>query len=135
VAADENHSTQETSQEYADRESRRTQTLDDRFGKIEQEQDRQGGILERIEAALSGSPVKAAGAADEPAGVSVAEQVRQGVAKIQADKDAAEQAQADSDQRARQIAAEVIAEQRPDEPVPTRAQKWQARLYGKADKR
>lgn len=67
--------------------------LTERVGKIEAEQQRQGGILERIEGMLAGGPDSdappvtgtdpAAGPAD------MAEQMRQAVRDVQAEEDAA----------------------------------------------
>lgn len=110
-----------------------------RVGAIETEQQRQGGILERIEQALAGSP-KAGGPSsgnDDPPGESVADQVRRGVEEIEAKKqrDAAEQAAKDADAAWRASVDERLPERKPSEPATGRKTKLQERLFGKADAR
>ena len=74
--------------------------LEDRVNGLEAEQKRQGGMLEQILAKLPGK-APAAGAPDpDPSGKSVAELVREGIEKLEADK--AAKAKADADEQARQ---------------------------------
>ena len=78
-----------------DPESGRIESLDDRFGKIEAEQERQGGILQQILTRLK-APASGAGATDRPApdaGKTIAELVQEGVERLERDK----QAKADAD--------------------------------------
>lgn len=84
-----------------DGEAGRVKALDDRFGALEAEQERQGGLLEQIAAKLGGGkpdsdgPVTSADA--PPAGpnpADMAEQMRQAVRDVRA-----EEAQADADRQ------------------------------------
>lgn len=117
--------------------------LAERVGAIEEEQQRQGGILERIEQALAGQSPKASGSGSgsspesEPGGLSVAEQVRRGVEEIEARKQAEAQAQADREAAEGRLKAieERLPERKPSEPATGRKVKLQERLFGKADTR
>lgn len=115
--------------------------LAERVGAIEAEQQRQGGILERIEQALAGNP-KATGTSsdtttDTPGGLSVAEQVRKGVEEIEARKaaEAEAKAKADAESAWRASIESRLPERRPSEPATGRKAKLQERMFGKADAR
>lgn len=118
--------------------------LAERVGAIEAEQQRQGGILERIEQALAGSP-KASGTpsttptpdGETAGGLSIEEQVRQGVEKIEAKKQADAEAAAakDADAAWRASVDERLPERKPAEVVPGRKAKLAERMFGKADAR
>lgn len=120
--------------------------LAERVGAIETEQQRQGGILERIEQALAANP-KASGTGgatsqgssteSEPGGLSVAEQVRKGVEEIEAEKQRKAEAEAAAAGEAawRASVDERLPERKPSEPATGRKVKLQERLFGKADQR
>jgi hypothetical protein len=76
-------------------EEERVKSLDDRFGKIEAEQERQGGLLDKIAAKLDGGSQQPPAAEPvtraDPAPGDMAEQMRQAVRDVNA-----EQAQADA---------------------------------------
>lgn len=131
-------------------EEGRIKSLDDRFGKIEHEQAEQRGILSRIEQALGGRPkVPGTGSASSPptesgsrtepdgTGLSIAEQVKRGVAEIEERKqrEAAEQQAKDADQAWRKGVDERLAERRPAEPRTGRKVKLQRALFGRQDDR
>jgi hypothetical protein len=118
--------------------------LAERVGAIEAEQQRQGGILERIEQALAGSPKASGTPSTGPTpdggttgGLSVAEQVRQGVEEIEARKakEAADAAAADADKAWRASVDERLPERKPSEPATGRKVRLQERLFGRADAR
>ena len=121
----------------------KAEPLEQRVGAIETEQQRQGGILERIEQALAGSPKATpptatdSGTDGKPEGVSVAEQVRQGVEEIEARKakEAADAAAKDADSAWRASVDERLPERKPSEPATGRKAKLQERLFGKPDAR
>jgi hypothetical protein len=113
-----------------DPEASRIKSLDQRFGSIEAEQQRQSGILERIESVLAGKRAGAPGApADQP---DIAAQVRKGVEEIEAQRkaeaDAAAAQQKDADWR--KSVDDRLAEQRPAEPASGRKTRLQRVLFG-----
>lgn len=123
-----------------DSESGRIQSLDDRFGAIESEQQRQGGVLERIEQILSGGKAPAGGSSAPAAaagGPSIAEQVRRGVEEIEQRRQREQQAQQaqQADQQWRQSVESRLFERRPAEPATGRRNKLQRFLFGQADER
>jgi len=85
-----------------DPEASRIRSLDDRFGAIEAEQQRQGTLLERIAGQLGGAEQRAHGAAQRheerklDAPTDVADEVRRQLEE----RDRAERARADQDQAA-----------------------------------
>ena len=123
----------------------KAEPLAERVGAIEAEQQRQGGILERIEQALAGSPKASGGTPPSasgvteppPAGPSIAEQVRKGVEEIEARKakEAADKEAADKEAAWRASVDERLPERKPSEPATGRKQKMQERIFGKADAR
>ena len=124
-----------------DPEQPKGEPLAERVGAIETEQQRQGGILERIEQALAGSPKASTTSSDTttdtPGGLSVAEQVRKGVEEIEARKakEAADAAAKDADSAWRASVDERLPERKPSEPATGRKAKLQERMFGKADAR
>lgn len=114
--------------------------LDERVGKIEAEQDRQGGILDQILARLPGTE-KAPGhppqgiTTEEPSGKTIAELVRDGVAELEAKK-AKDERRAARDQQAADHADRIKAleERQPAEAAATpagRVRSWtQRRVFG-----
>lgn len=118
-------------------------TLDDRMSAVETEQREQRGILNRIEGLLTGP--KSSSGPDSPqsatetdsSGLSVAEQVKRGVAEIEAKrkKDEAAKAKADEADAWKKSVEEKLAERKPAEPKTGRKAKLQERLFGKADAR
>jgi hypothetical protein len=129
-----------------DGEAGRIKTIDSRFTALEEEQRKQGGILERIERALGGGAAPAS-QPDPPAGTggdtapawagSIAEQVRRGVEEIQAKQRAdAEAAEAATKEQAwRQSIEDRLAERRPTEPATGVKNRIQRALFGKQDQR
>jgi hypothetical protein len=129
-----------------DGEAGRIKSIDTRFTAIEEEQRKQGGILERIERALGGGAPKepsadpAGSGTDDttPAGgVSIKEQIRRGVQEIQdkqrADAEAA--AAATQEQAWRQSVEDRLPERRPTEPMTGVKNRIQRALFGKQDER
>lgn len=119
----------------------KAEPLAERVGAIEAEQQRQGGILERIEQALAGSPKASTTSSDTttdtPGGLSVTEQVRKGVEEIEARKAKEAEAQAAKDAaegRLRSI-EDRLPERKPSEPATGRKTRLQERLFGKPDPR
>jgi hypothetical protein len=128
-----------------DGEAGRIKTIDSRFTALEEEQRKQGGILERIERALGGGGQSAApdppagtGGDTAPAGAgSIAEQVRRGVEEIQARQraDAEAAAAATKEQAWRQSVEDRLLERRPTEPMTGVRHRIQRALFGKQDER
>jgi hypothetical protein len=127
-----------------DGEAGRIKSIDTRFTALEEEQRKQGGILERIERALGGgappaSPPDPAGSGTDapPAGESIKEQIRRGVQEIQdkqrADADA--QAAVTKEQAWRQSVEDRLLERRPTEPMTGVKNRIQRALFGKQDER
>ena len=116
--------------------------LAERVGAIEAEQQRQGGILERIEQALSKGdgpkdPGNSSPTSPDTGPGSVAEQVRKGVEEIEAEKQRKADAEAreNADKAWRASVDERLPERKPSEPATGRKAKLQARLFGKPDPR
>lgn len=116
----------------------------ERIGAIEAEQQRQGGVLDKIVGMLGGAGPKAGtsqGSGTEsgspPASLSVAEQVRQGVAEIRAreKQEADDKAAQDEDSAWRKSVDDRLAERRPDAPLTGRKSRFQRALFGRQDER
>ena len=124
-----------------DPEQPKGEPLAERVCAIETEQQRQGGILERIEQTLGKgstpptSPDSRTAASDS--GTSVAEQVRKGVEEIEARKakEAADAVAADAEKAWRASVDERLPERKPSEPTTGRKAKLQERMFGKPDQR
>jgi len=129
-----------------DGEPGRIKSIDTRFTAIEEEQRKQGGILERIERALGGGAPKepspdpagtGTGDTTPAGGVSIAEQIRRGVQEIQ-DKqraDAAATEAATKEQAWRQSVEDRLPERRPTEPATGAKNRIRRALFGKPDER
>lgn len=131
-----------TSGQPGDGEAGRIQSLEDRFGKIEAEQARQGGILAEIKELVggpkAGTSPPASGSSQPPAPPgtpSVADQVRKGVEEIEAKKaaDAKAAADADADRTWRASVDERLAERKPAEPGTGFRNRLQRALVGRPD--
>lgn len=125
----------------SDDEGERIASLDERFGKLEAEQERQGGVLQQILDRLPGGKGKTSGPGTVPpgpdpaGGKSIAELVRDGVAELEAKK-ADDQRRADADTARADHAARIKAleERQPAETTGTSAGRvrslMQRRFYG-----
>ena len=119
-------------QQPGEGEAGRIQTLDARFGAIEQEQKAQRGLLEQISAAVGGAKAAeqtAQGKAQEhtqdrlanPPAATMADQVRKAVQDVNAEE---AQKQRDADHQADHDRIRELAERAPREPQSG----WRARL-------
>lgn len=115
-----------------DSEEQRIQSLDDRFGKIESEQERQGGLLEDIRGMLGGkdrgdtgkdAPAPDRGEQRERPGM-IQEQMAEAIRKVRAEE---KQQEAD----AAHAADHASLKDKAPEKAPREATGWKERLQGR----
>lgn len=109
--------------------------MNERMTALEVEQQRQGGILERIEQALAGSktPPASSSAPPAPDGRPIAELVREGVEQLRREEQSQADQEADRNQRADHAARlQALEERQPSETAATPAGRVRSALqrYG-----
>lgn len=127
----------------ADPEATRIKSIDDRFAAQDAKIDGLGSKIDQVLGKLGGAPAPApaaagAGPAEPPAGgLSIAEQVRRGVAEIEAEKArkaAADQADADAASWRKSV-DDKLAERPPAERATGAKTRMQRFLFGRPDER